>query len=519
MKAKKVLAMLMASAMIMGTTVTAFAADTTTITITNPSGVDAGTTITYKYVQIVEPDQESTIGWKFSGTDLDEDGTNDFAEEFITAYEVDSEEKALSALIADYKEGENPNSNAETGTIHSSTDLGEALTALRSYAKDLVTGNVIEAQSAGLYLIIAEAEGYTFTPMLAYVEDSASGTLVPTEVTAKGSKDQIKKDVDEDSQSVSAGDTVTYTANVEYPFIGADIENPKFEITDTLTNATFVKAESEEQDIIDQSITIWVGRTVLSTDEYDVTFSDDNATMNIAFKYDSKYAGQDVVITYQATVSEGVDSTNNPLRNQIDSTTNSGTTGYEVIAYPTTVTVTKVDQNNSETKLDGAEITIYEEVADYDPSTPNPNVVELKVVDEDAISEDGSIVTETKYGKKIETLITDEAGEVTFDGLDAQKTYFIKETKAPEGYSLNDYAYQLSGSVTTGSAQEDSDGDGYDEYVYRSTPFDPETIQDTKLADLPSTGGIGTTIFTIGGCAIMVTAAGLYFATRKKEQN
>lgn len=519
MKAKKVLAMLMASAMIMGTTVTAFAADPTTITITNPSGVDAGTTITYKYVQIVEPDQESTIGWKFSGTDSDADGTNDFAEEFITAYGVDSEEKALSALIADYKEGENPNSNAETGTIHSSTDLGEALTALRSYAKDLVTGNVIEAQSAGLYLIIAEAEGYTFTPMLAYVEDSASGTLVPTEVTAKGSRDQIKKDVDEDSQSVSAGDTVTYTANVEYPFIGADIQNPKFEIKDTLTNATFVKAEGTDADITDQSITIWVGRTVLSTDEYDVTFSENNAVMTIAFNYDSKYAGQDVVIKYQATVSEDVDSTDNPLRNQIESNVNDNTTGYEVFAYPTKVTVTKVDQNDQETKLDGAEITIYEEVADYDPSTSDPNVVELKVVDEDAISEDGSIVTETKYGKKIETLTTDGDGEVIFDGLDAQKTYFIKETKAPEGYSLNDYAYQLSGATPHNPVETDVDGDQYKDLVYTFDPFDPETIQDTKLADLPSTGGIGTTIFTIGGCVIMVTAAGLYFATRKKEQN
>lgn len=44
------------------------------------------------------------------------------------------------------------------------------------------------------------------------------------------------------------------------------------------------------------------------------------------------------------------------------------------------------------------------------------------------------------------------------------------------------------------------------------------SIPNTSLSDLPSTGGMGTTIFTIGGCVIMVTAAGLYFATRKKEQ-
>ena len=43
-------------------------------------------------------------------------------------------------------------------------------------------------------------------------------------------------------------------------------------------------------------------------------------------------------------------------------------------------------------------------------------------------------------------------------------------------------------------------------------------IKNTKLASLPSTGGIGTTIFTIGGCAIMIIAAGLFFATRRKTE-
>ena len=46
---------------------------------------------------------------------------------------------------------------------------------------------------------------------------------------------------------------------------------------------------------------------------------------------------------------------------------------------------------------------------------------------------------------------------------------------------------------------------------------DTHEIKNTKLSSLPSTGGIGTTIFTIGGCLIMIVAAGLFFATRKKS--
>ena len=42
-------------------------------------------------------------------------------------------------------------------------------------------------------------------------------------------------------------------------------------------------------------------------------------------------------------------------------------------------------------------------------------------------------------------------------------------------------------------------------------------ILNTKITELPATGGIGTTIFTIVGCGIMIAAAGLFFASRRKE--
>ena len=41
----------------------------------------------------------------------------------------------------------------------------------------------------------------------------------------------------------------------------------------------------------------------------------------------------------------------------------------------------------------------------------------------------------------------------------------------------------------------------------------------TELSSLPSTGGIGTTIFTIGGCAIMIAAASLFFVSRRKSES
>lgn len=113
------------------------------------------------------------------------------------------------------------------------------------------------------------------------------------------------------------------------------------------------------------------------------------------------------------------------------------------------------------------------------------------------------------YLKEIATQTDTDDGLVIFKGLDAQKTYYVKEVTAPKGYSVNPNYYLLSGAKLVS-------GDGTnDTYVFNN--FDDVTVTDDNLAALPSTGGIGTTIFTIGGCVIMIAAAGLYFASRRKH--
>ena len=101
------------------------------------------------------------------------------------------------------------------------------------------------------------------------------------------------------------------------------------------------------------------------------------------------------------------------------------------------------------------------------------------------------------------TLVTDENGMIDVEGLDVG-SYHFEETKAPEGYSINTDGKTLTLTVN---------GD-----VATANLYNEGQLNDTKLNALPSTGGIGTTIFTIGGCAIMIVAAGLFFATRRKTQ-
>ena len=104
----------------------------------------------------------------------------------------------------------------------------------------------------------------------------------------------------------------------------------------------------------------------------------------------------------------------------------------------------------------------------------------------------------------------DAYGTVTVKGLKVGD-YFFQEVVAPDGYSIstNDTAFKMietkdARNVVTGVVAEN-----------------PQNIfmLDTQISQLPSTGGIGTTIFTIAGCVIMIAAAGLFFASRKKSDN
>ena len=100
-------------------------------------------------------------------------------------------------------------------------------------------------------------------------------------------------------------------------------------------------------------------------------------------------------------------------------------------------------------------------------------------------------------------IVTGEDGTVKVQGLDLG-TYYFKETKAPDGYSVN--------TTDSDAKLELKDGKPATAIVEATA-----SMADTKLNALPGTGGIGTTIFTIGGCLIMIIAAALFFASRRKE--
>lgn len=499
-KVKRILSVIMAMVMVLAMSVPTFAAATvnpTTITVNGAKGA------TLKYVQIVKADATDPSGWVFA--DVDEDGNSVYGDAVKKAFKVATYADAINALTTI---GETPaNKNAEAGTINNSTALATALEAIT------VTGNKVTADNdsyvltdkadAGLYVIVANKEGVTYNRMLAYVAyNDAATALVPATVTAKGSEDQIKKvivdadDATDTGSTVMKGDRIDYKITTEYPYYPANAEHTTFVIKDTLENATF-----------DGNVTV----ADVPNKGYTITFNNDKTEMTIKFDYDSTLAGKTVEISYAAIVGEI--SNGEEVKNAATSTTEKGYTIAEVNSPSAEFTVIKVDEKDQNKKINGAEFTLY--VADENGDkkvTYNGETIKVRKVE--AKTTTGT----TKAGA--------DEGKVTFKGLDAEKDYYVVETNAPAGYSINNTVYKLSGAELTkrtpvaSEKQKDTNGVEFTKLTTTNTvtDFNDQTVTDTKLSSLPSTGGIGTTIFTIGGCAIMIVAAGLFFATRRKTQ-
>ena len=122
--------------------------------------------------------------------------------------------------------------------------------------------------------------------------------------------------------------------------------------------------------------------------------------------------------------------------------------------------------------------------------------------------------------------------KIVFNGLDADKTYYLKETAAPAGYTINETVYTVTfenikynkGTATYDVKVTYTDAEGTvvtknaaDVTYGQSVESPVDSVVNLTIGSLPSTGGIGTTIFTIGGCAIMIIAAGLFFASRRRS--
>ena len=113
------------------------------------------------------------------------------------------------------------------------------------------------------------------------------------------------------------------------------------------------------------------------------------------------------------------------------------------------------------------------------------------------------VETSDKTAERVK-LVSDGQGKFEITGL-AYGTYYLEETKAPNGYALNKARYEFK--IAKGSYSATEGGVTYesDDPVSDTTVGGAQRI-DNKKVTIPQTGGMGTVLFTFVGIALMAGA-------------
>lgn len=501
-KVKRILSVIMAMVMVLAMSVPTFAGTVTPSKIT-VNNLDAKATITW--LQIIEPSQSTATGWTF---------TNGALAEFqkVTAFSGLDEQQILWKLIK-YADKDNKVTVPADTTAATAADFQAAMVNVEknlgnSYTANDVKDNEITANKAGVYAIKAtttDTANYAYSPMAAFVSfkpyTTAPTALDNATVNAKRTTIKIEKTSSEIDGVVEINKEVEYTVTTNVPYISDNVadKDVKYTITDKITGAEY----SAKNGTLDVTVILGDGEAA-KTETRQVTVKTETEPAGQSFVLDlsdiaknRNNANLSLVIKYKAIVkSEKVENTVVPNDGNHTFTPKTNT------LYTAKITMTKT--GDASAKLEGAGFVVYR--------VDGEKTYYALVVKDTSKSNNEYVVTgwtENFETAKVENnlVMTDSEGKVVVRGLDDSYTYKFKEVKAPEGYSVN-----TDDSTATWDASTDEKPQTPDKRTGTAS------MTDTKLSALPSTGGIGTTIFTIGGCAIMIVAAGLFFATRRKTQ-
>lgn len=476
-KIKKVLAMLLALAMVLGTTLTTFAAPREEATISVKESNGDLSSAKLMYVQVIKPDQNATTGWTFMDDTI--------KKAYLDAFGESDSQVVIQEMI-----------DLQKADFKGAGDAEKVRAALSNLAAlDIFSDmqNPQTVKSAGVYAIKATGEGYTYSNMSAYVgfgelENNEYPSLVDADVTVKKTPTTVIKEDKDDDNVVQIGDIVTYTIDAFVPYFDENDKNKTFSITDMITGADYYfKGEGAQATVVMEG----ENDPVATADDFVLDNGNKGFSINLNKLVENTtnaFAGKKITVTYTAKVND----------TRVENTAGShvGNADYssdKVNLYTAEIKMVKYASDETETledneTLKGAGFIIYKKDGDiksYAKFDNNNKFVEW--VDE-------SMATE---------VFTGSDGTLKVEGLNVG-TYYFHEKTAPKGYSLNVNDVEVIVNLN-GQAEAT-------EIVKANTH-----MLDTKLSSLPSTGGIGTTIFTIGGCLIMIVAAGLFFASRRKS--
>lgn len=399
-----------------------------------------------------------------------------------------------------------------------------------------------EAASNGNYVISGLSYGY-------YYISAGNGSAISIDTYTGPDKSLAVKDTEgpntpdkkitaEDGTGISGGKTennakvgstetfsVTYNATNYVNKEGDDgvkatqIEN--FYIKDTPTGLAINK-DSLEVKVNDRLLSETLG-------EYQASVAD-NGTLTITIPWvdsskaslyepdDTKnpnYGNIPVTVTYNATVTAAAATqvAENEVHIYYNHESSSTSNGEEVTTGtpPKTTTYTykfqlnkvdgdNVDENNNKAPLEGAQFELYD---------GNEKV---------ALILDNGVYRVAKANETTNTIINmTSTSTIEIKGLD-NKNYTLKEIKAPAGYTLakDTTIFAADSTESTTNKLVRVDEESYGTVAGNDGNI---TIENKAGSILPSTGGIGTTIFYVLGALLIIGAGVVLIARRRMNSN
>lgn len=278
-------------------------------------------------------------------------------------------------------------------------------------------------------------------------------------------KDEDASEYAESGVTVAVGDVINYQITVSVP------ESAK---ADLIVSDTMFAGLTYD----DTSLTVTPGTytTLPNTDAH----YDANATWQIVITPSNANKGQDVVITFSATVNTDSIGVKDDVKKNTVVLDFSNFRQSDEVSYTTKASsIVKID-GKTEEELEGVKFTLKEDGTEF-PVT---------------LHAEGYYYYDANGSSEV---VTDADGLIVIRGLDGDKTYTLTETETLEGYNL------AKDPITLELVADDNN----------YSPDEPTPVPNNQGTVLPSTGGIGTTIFHVAGAAL-VLGAGIILISKKR---
>lgn len=485
-KFKKLVSLMLAlvMALAMSTTVFAEEGETTTYNITAPN-----TSHTYEIYQIFTGEYSdgklNDVHWGANGTTTSGVVDSSVLQEIKAA----GTESEILTVVKKYVD-----LNSEP--VETVTN-GSSYAAVPGYYLIKDKDNSVSGQDAyTLYLVKVVNADVTITPK----------TGIPTvEKKVKDTNDSVAGSTTgwQDSADYDIGDTIPYQLTATMGDLN-HFDHYYVEFVDTMTNLTYTGITS-----------VKVGDTTLNADQYSVNWNADTKTLNVTILDVKAYGaatGTKVVVEYTATLDSTavLGSTGNPNEVCLKFTNNPNNTG-DGTSKPTETGETPKDKN----------IVFTYKVTANKVTTDNKALegAAFELLKKDATTgkyESLGVVGATK-NEEGNYDIKKNTTSFSWTGIDDGE-YKLVEVVTPTGYNAIDpieFTVSAEHDVTADNPALTSLTGGNLFTGEVSTGALSANIVNRTGTELPSTGGMGTTIFYIVG-AILVLGAGILLITRRR---